>query len=134
MRFCVVALLVFGLAVLPSISSSGEKKTDKDVKKEASIWMKSKNKLSQEILMGLTEGDFDKIKKNARALDVVNFLEVLFRAKSDEYREQTSQFSAANKQLIRQAEAKNIYGAALAYSQLTLSCVQCHVVVRKANK
>ena len=79
MRFCMVALLVFGLAVMPSSSSSGGKKTDKDVKNEASIWMKSKNKLSQEILMGLTEGDFDKITKNARALDFVNFLEVLFR-------------------------------------------------------
>ena len=132
--FYVVALLVLGLAVLPSSSSSGDKKTDKEAKKEASVWMKSKTKLSQEILVGLTEGDFDKIQKNANALNLVHFFEIIFREKNDEYRQQMTLFSSANKELIRQAEAKNIYGATLAYNQLTVSCVQCHVVVRKANK
>ena len=133
-RFCLVALLVLGLTVLPSSSSSGDKKTDKDAKKEASIWMKSKTKLSQEILVGLTEGDFDKIQKNANALNLVHFFEIIFREKNDEYRQQMTLFSSANKELIRQAETKNIYGATLTYNQLTVSCVQCHVVVRKANK
>jgi hypothetical protein len=133
-RFCLVALLVLGLTVLPSSSSSGDKKTDKDAKKEASIWMKSKTKLSQEILVGLTEGDFDKIQKNANALNLVHFFEIIFREKNDEYRQQMTLFSSANKELIRQAETKNIYGATLAYNQLTVSCVQCHVIVRKANK
>jgi hypothetical protein len=132
-RFCVVALLMAGLIALPSSSSSGDKKTDEDAKKQASIWMKSKTKLSQEILVGLTEGDFEKVEKNAKLLDFVNFFEVLF-PKSDEYRQQTALFSSANKELIRQAGAKNIYGATLAYNQLTASCVQCHVVVRKAKK
>lgn len=132
-RFCVVALLILGLTVLPSSSSSGDKKTDKEAKKQASIWMKSKTKLSQEILVGLTEGDFEKVEKNAKTLDAVHFFEVLF-PKSDEYRQQTALFSSANKELIRQATAKDIYGATLAYNQLTASCVQCHVVVRKAKK
>lgn len=132
-RFCVVAFLILGLTVLPSGSSSGDEKTDKEAKKQASIWMKSKTKLSQEILVGLTEGDFEKVEKNSKSLDLVHFFEVLF-PKSDEYRQQTALFSSANKELIRQATAKDIYGATLAYSQLTASCVQCHVVVRKAKK
>lgn len=133
-RFCVVALLFAGLIVLPSSSSSGDKKPDKEAKKQASIWMKSKTKLSQEILVGLTEGDFEKVEKNAKSLDFVHFFEVIFRANNDEYRQQTALFSSANKELIRQAGAKNIYGATLAYNQLTASCVQCHVVVRNAKK
>lgn len=133
-RFYVVALLVLGLAVLPSSSSSGDKKTDKEAKKEASVWMKSKTKLSQEILVGLTEGDFEKIQRNAHTLNFVHFFEIIFREKNDEYRQQMALFSSANKELIRQAETKNIYGATLAYNQLTVSCVQCHVVVRKTNK
>lgn len=133
-RFYVVALLLVGLMALPSSSSSGDKQPDKETKKQASLWMKSKTKLSQEILVGLTEGDFEKIEKNAKSLDLVHFFEVIFRAKSDEYRQQTTLFSSANKELIRQAGAKNIFGATLAYNQLTASCVQCHVVVRKANK
>jgi len=133
-HFCVAALLMAGLIALPSSSSSGDKQPDKEAKKQASLWMKSKTKLSQEILVGLTEGDFEKIEKNAKSLDFVHFFEVIFRVKSDEYRQQTTLFSSANKELIRQAGAKNIYGATLAYNQLTASCVQCHVVVRKANK
>ena len=132
--FYVIALLVLGLTVLPSSSSSGDKKTDKEGKKEASVWMKSKTKLSQEILVGLTEGDFEKIQRNAQALNFVHFFEIIFREKNDEYRQQMTLFSSANKELIRQAETKNIYGATLAYNQLTVSCVQCHVIVRKANK
>jgi len=132
-QFCVIVLLILGLTVLPSHSSSGDKKTDKAVQKEASLWMKSKTKLSQEILVGLTEGDFAKIKSNASALNLVHFLEGIYPKKSDAYRQQTAMFAAANKELIRQAEEKNIYGATLAFNQLTVSCVQCHVVVRSAK-
>ena len=131
-HFCVIVMLILGLTVVPSSSSSGDKQPDKDAKKKASLWMKSKTKLSQEILVGLTEGDFEKVEKNAKSLDFVHFFEVLF-PKSDEYRQQTALFSSANKELIRQATAKDIYGATLAYNQLTASCVQCHVVVRKAK-
>ena len=37
-------------------------------------------------------------------------------------------------ELIRQAGKKNLGGATLAYTQLTLSCVHCHNVVRDAKK
>jgi len=134
-RFFIVALLLIGLTALPSSSSSGDKKPDKDTKAKASLWMKAKTKLSQEILVGLTEGDFDKIARNAKGLNLVDYFEVIARAKTDEdYQQQARQFASANLELIRQAEAKNIYGATLAYNQLTVSCVQCHVIVRKAKK
>jgi hypothetical protein len=134
-RFYVVALLFVGLIAFPPSSSSGDKQPDKEAKKKASLWMKAKTKLSQEILVGLTEGDFEKIGKNAKALNVVDYFEVIAHAKNDDdYRQQSRLFAAANQELIRQAEAKNIYGATLAYNQLTVSCVQCHVVVRKLNK
>jgi cytochrome c556 len=122
------------LTALPSTSSSGDQQPDKEVKKKANLWMKAKTKLSQEILVGLTEGDFEKIGKNAKALNLVDYFEVISRSKSDEYRQHSNLFGAANVELIRQAEAKNIYGATLAYNQLTVSCVQCHVVVRRASK
>ena len=131
-RFLVVALLFAGLAALPSSSSSQD--DPKKDKKAASVWMKAKIGLSREILLGLTEGDFDKIKTSAGALNLVHLFEGIFPKKSEEYRQQMAVFSMANKELIRQAEAKNIYGATLAYNQLTVSCVQCHVIVRNGNK
>lgn len=134
-RLHVVALLFVALMALPSSSSSGDKQPDKEAKRKASLWMKAKTKLSQEILVGLTEGDFEKIGTSAKALNVVDYFEVIARGKNDdEYRQQARLFAAANQELIRQAEAKNIYGATLAYNQLTVSCVQCHIVVRKSNK
>ena len=39
-------------------------------------------------------------------------------------------FQNANQQMIRMADDENLDGAALAYVQLTLSCVNCHKIVR----
>jgi uncharacterized protein (DUF2267 family) len=106
----------------------------KDKKKAASLWMKAKTEYSRQILLGLTEGDYDKIKKNAKALNLVNLLEGWMRADRKDYRQQVTLFATANQELIRQAEAKNLYGATLAYNQLTISCVQCHRIIRDVKK
>jgi cytochrome c556 len=52
------------------------------------------------------------------------------RAGMPEYRTQLQNFERANDQLIRHADAEQLDGAALAYVQLTLSCVDCHKVIR----
>ena len=105
-----------------------------DAKKKASIWMKAKLEFSRNILAGLTEEDFDKVEKNAQALNVAGFLEAIFRSKRADYQQQVHQFLIADQELIRQAKAKNIYGATLAYNQMTTSCVQCHRLIRDAKK
>ena len=56
------------------------------------------------------------------------------RADLAEYRRQMAMFEFANEELVRQANAKNVEGATLAYNQLTISCVQCHRVVRDTKK
>ena len=43
-----------------------------------------------------------------------------------EYRTQLRIFQNANEQLIRMADEEKLDGAALAYVQLTLNCVNCH--------
>ena len=42
-------------------------------------------------------------------------------------------FIDANEQLIAEANANDLDGATLAYVQLTLSCVNCHKLVRDAK-
>ena len=96
--------------------------------------MNAKAEFSANILAALTQGDFAKIRRNAQDLDMASHLELLFQADSPEYKQQTTLFIAANKELIRQANAKNIYGATLAFNQLTISCVQCHKMVRETKK
>ncbi len=103
-------------------------------KQKAGVWMKAKTEYSRNVLAGLTEGDFAKISKNAKSLNFASYLEVLDRANVPGYKQQIMLFVAANENLIRQAEDKNLLGATLAFNQLTVSCVQCHQLVRDAKK
>jgi hypothetical protein len=110
----------------------GAKKADK--KEPASVWMKKKLEYSRKILDGLTKADMALIENSAEAMQVVGYLEEWDRANLPEYKRQLGYFKDANKELIRQARLKNINGATLAYTQLTLSCVHCHNIIRDAKK
>ena len=137
-----LACLLVALAVL-SVSTVGadEKKPDEKTAKEkkadkqkASIWMQKKLEHSQKILAGLTKADFEMIESSAGKMQVLNFLEEWVRGDLPEYKRQLKYFSDANAELIRQAGKKNLGGATLAYTQLTLSCVHCHNIVRDVKK
>jgi hypothetical protein len=67
-------------------------------------------------------------------MSILNYLERWSRADQPRYKQQVAAFDMANKELTKQAAAKNIDGAVLAYNQLTISCVQCHKIVRDASK
>lgn len=100
-------------------------------------WMQLKLQMSQEILAGLTRGDFQAVETHAQKMNVVNFMEKLVTADKPHYKEYTRQlqaFETANRELLRQSAAKNAEGATLAYVQLTISCVQCHKLIRDAKK
>lgn len=49
----------------------------------------------------------------------------------DTYAQDTDQFVAAAKDFIREANRRNIDGAAVSYLQLTMNCVVCHKHVRE---
>lgn len=128
---CLAAALTMGaLMTWGAERDPKPRKPTPEQRREASIWMTRKLEYSKSILDGLTRGDFDLVRKNAEAMQVVGYLEMWDRADLPEYRRQIRYFDTATKELIRQAGAKNINGATLAYTQLTLSCVQCHTVVR----
>ena len=135
-RFGLACLLV-ALAVL-SVSTVGadDKKPEaKKADKQASMtWMQRKLEHSQNILAGLTKADFEMIQSSAGKMEDLNYLEQWGREDLPEYKRQLRYFDDANKELIRQAGKKNLGGATLAYTQLTLSCVHCHNVVRDVNK
>jgi hypothetical protein len=101
---------------------------------EASVWMTKKLEFSQKILRGLTMGDFELVRKNADAMIVVGYLERWDREGIPAYRKQMKSFETANKELVRQAEKKDMTAATRAYTQLIVSCVECHTIVRDAKK
>jgi hypothetical protein len=98
-------------------------------------WMQKKLECSQGIIAGLTQADFDKIRSNATSLGFLGFLEKWAGgADKPEYKQQLSFYHFAVVELMRQAREKNLDGATLAYNQLTVSCVQCHKIVRDVKK
>ena len=126
---------ILAIGMLPMISGGALNGDDQaDGKKKASAWMKAKTEYTKNILVALTEGDFGKIETNATAMGASDFLEYWFRAKQPDYRKQMVFFAHANQELVRQAKAKNLAGVTLAFNQLTVSCVECHQIVRDAKR
>jgi len=112
----------------PSAKSKVAKEDDK-----TSVWMRMKTENSRRVLHGLAMGDFDEIAANSKAMAFTGFFERWLRADTPEYKRQMMLFEMANQELGRQAKAKNLEGATLAFHQLTTSCVQCHKIVRDAK-
>ncbi len=122
--------LVMMTAAFSAWLASAQQATDEG----HSYWMKKKLEFAEHILAGMATADFEKISKSATSMKNLNQIEEWARRKNaDEYRTQLHIFRFANSELVRQAEKKNIDGVALAYSQLTLSCVNCHKLLRDSK-
>ena len=100
----------------------------------ASVWMRKKLDYSQAILEGLATADFDKIAQNARAMRDLTKIEAFVRGRSPAYRTQLQTFLSANDELLDRAQDDNVEGAALAFTQITISCVNCHKQLRAGEK
>lgn len=88
---------------------------------------------SQKVLEGLALGDFEKIGKHAEELIRISKA-VEFRVlKTPQYEVYSNDFRRNAETLAQMANGKNQDGAALAYVELTLSCVKCHKHVREVR-
>jgi hypothetical protein len=103
----------------------------KEGETQPSVWMKLKLEYAQKILQGLAEADFDRIAENAEAMQGFNRFEGLLRRRPSGYAAQLQIFKEANAELIRQASRESLDGATLAFTQLTISCVNCHKRLRE---
>lgn len=130
-------LFAIALIALPLIAVAFDEQDPKKegLKHELSVsLMKSKLDDSKNILEGLTREDFPAIEKGAKALRGLTVLEQWFRADTPRYKAQLNSFRYANDALIQAAEEKNLDAASIAYTQLTISCVNCHKQVRAVQK
>ncbi len=97
---------------------------------EPSYWMKKKLQYSEQILAGLAREDFEQIRTSAKAMNALSQIEKWVHLSRPDYRTLLSIFRDANENLIAEADQEDLDGATLAYMQLTLSCVNCHKIVR----
>ena len=122
------------MAFISTTHATSVARGDDGKAQEPSIWMKQKLVASQNILAGLTKGDYEAIEKNAQSMLVVGYLEKWVRAEYSGIPQMMKDFEYANKALTLAAREKNLDGATIGYVQLTISCVQCHKLVRVGGK
>ena len=96
----------------------------------AKEFMRDKLELSQKVLEGLALEDFDLIVAKATRLSAMS-KEADWRVfENPDYDQQSVLFRRQVNALTRAAKEKNLDAATLAYVRITMSCVDCHKLVR----
>jgi hypothetical protein len=102
-------------------------------KPKAPELMQKKLKHAQKLLEALANNDFPALAKNADELIQIS-KEAEWRAiKTPRYELFSDQFRSHAEELVKHAKDKNIDGVALAYVEMTLSCVKCHKYIREVR-
>jgi hypothetical protein len=92
--------------------------------------MGQKLKSAQLLLAGLAVADFAKISSSADELIQLTKTEEWVVIKTPRYEVHSNEFRRAAETIVRKARGKNLDGAALAYFDMTMSCLRCHQYVR----
>ena len=108
------------------VAGQGKKERDRVVAE----MMQKKLKSAQSVLEGIAKADFKKISANADELISLAKSETWQLIRSPRYEVFSNEFIRAAENLAQKARDKNVDGAALAYVELTLTCVRCHQFVR----
>jgi hypothetical protein len=99
-----------------------------------SFWMRKKLEFSQNILGGIATADYDKVVQNAEAMGRLSRVEGFIRRQTPGYQTQLKIFEESVAEIARQAKRENADGAGLAFTQMTVSCVNCHKRIREVEK
>ena len=96
----------------------------------AKEFMRDKLELSQRVLEGLATEDYDLIIAKATRLSAMS-KEADWRVfENPDYDQQSVTFRRHVNSLVKAAKDKNLDAATLAYVRVTMSCVDCHKLVR----
>jgi hypothetical protein len=95
--------------------------------------MRRKLDNAQKILEGLALNDFKMMTRHAEELIQVSKETEWKVIKTPQYELFSNDFRRACETVAKQADEKNLDGAALAYVEVTLTCVKCHKYVREVR-
>lgn len=122
-RYVLCLALVTGVLTALSTLHSQEREG-------AKMFMRAKLEHSQKLLEGLVLEDYDAIGKQAQSLSLLSLAASWQVLQTPEYAQQSLEFRRACDAVSAAAKKKNIDGAALAYMEMTMKCVNCHKYVR----
>ena len=125
------ALLVAAGVATGVAVAAAQKPGDAD---QTAAFMRAKLTYSQHVLEGLTVEDYDLIAKGAQQLALASQASDWQVLQTEDYIRHSSEFRRACDSLGAAAKAKNLDGAALAWMEVTMKCVQCHRYVRDQKR
>jgi hypothetical protein len=139
MKLTIARALCLSLAVLSGLAFAFQaaRASQPVQKRTRAEFMRQKLDFAKEVLEGLALEQFATIEKGGKALKKLSEAaewEVATIPNATDYVMLTTDFQRHADDLVKQAKAKNIDGATLAYVKLTMSCVQCHKFIRDTGK
>ena len=96
-------------------------------------FMRTKLMYSQNILEGLTTGNFRLINNGIKELQLVTEGEKWVEVDDVRYSKLTEDFKTSVERLAKASESKNIDATAMRYYQMSTSCIDCHKHIRKVG-
>jgi cytochrome c556 len=101
-----------------------------DKPNDVALFMRAKLGHSQHVMEGLALADYDLIERGAHDLALASQASSWQVLQTEDYARQSREFRRACESLRAAAKDKNLDGAALAWMEVTLKCIQCHKYVR----
>jgi hypothetical protein len=127
---CAITTAVI-FATLPVTPSRADEKTKPKADDKKPTVMQRKLAHSQKVLEGLAKNDFGKIGTSAEGLIECVKDETWKINQTDKYLVYTNDFLRRAEGLKKAAKDKNLDAAALAYVDMTLTCIKCHQYLRE---
>ena len=122
-----------GIVVLAVAAVTGPRPTaDESTTRpdQVAVFMRAKLAHSQNVLEGLAIEDYDLIDKGAQELSLASEDASWQVLQTEDYARQSADFRRSCDSLRKAAKSHNLDGAALAWMEVTMKCVQCHKYVR----
>ena len=122
-----------GIVVLAVAAVTGSRPTaDESTMRpdQVAVFMRAKLAHSQNVLEGLAIEDYDLIDKGAQELSLASEDASWQVLQTEDYARQSADFRRSCDSLRKAAKSHNLDGAALAWMEVTMKCVQCHKYVR----
>ncbi len=121
LAFVGLALVGFGLCAVRAQTEQPNKVAD---------FMRLKLTHAQAVLEGIAREDFDGIAIHSQALSLLSQEANWKVLQTEDYLEHSIEFRRTADAITEAAKKKNLDGAALAYVDMTMKCVNCHKYVR----
>jgi hypothetical protein len=126
------ALVVSGVLLAALVPLNWGLSDDKPA--DRNVFMKLKLQNAQAVLEGLAVGDFKKIETGSEYLWMLSKKTQFQHRHTPEYKQYSDAFGRNAETLVKMAGEKNLDGAARAYVQLTMNCVDCHKHLREGKQ